>query len=84
MDLQTKERHLQELRQELQQKQQMITDAQQTQATLQREYENRERLLQQQLQDQALTKVWLVQFGGWRDGFINYKLNDSTVIELSK
>ena len=53
MDLQTKERHLQELRQELQQKQQMITDAQQTQATLQREYENRERLLQQQLQDQA-------------------------------
>ena len=32
----------------------------------------------------SLTIVRLVQFGGWRDGFINYKLNDSTVIELSK
>ena len=51
-DLLTKERQLQQLRWQLLQKQQLITDAQQTQATLQREHENRERLLQQQLEDQ--------------------------------
>ena len=43
-DLQTKERQLHQLRQELQEKQQ-------TQANLELEYRNRERLLQQQLQD---------------------------------
>ena len=45
-DLQTKERQLYQLHQELQEKQQ-------TQATLERERRNRERLLQQQLQDQV-------------------------------
>ena len=44
-DIQTKERQLYQLHQELQEKQQ-------TQATLEREHRNRERLLQQQLQDQ--------------------------------
>ena len=54
-DVQTKERQLQRLHHDLQGKQQLITELQQTQDTLQldiRHHENRERLLQQQLQDQ--------------------------------
>ena len=51
-DLLIKERQLQQLSQELQEKQCLIRETQQNQAALQRDHKNRERILQQQLQDQ--------------------------------
>ena len=51
-DLQSKEYKLQHLHQQLQKKEQLISELQQNQAKLQREHENRERLLKQQLQNQ--------------------------------
>ena len=66
-DLETKERQLHQLHQELQEKQQ-------TQAILEREHRNRERLLQQQLQDQEERERQLCQE---RDNF-RQQFQDST------
>ena len=68
-DLQTKERQLHQLRQELQEKQQ-------TQANFEREHRNRERLLQQQLQDQEERERQQLQDSQERERVLRQECDD--------